>query len=354
VLVTIVDDRGASLEVYVSLLHRIEGVWAKTFVSPAAALAWCGGNDPDLLILDFQKPAPDGIEFIQKYRAIRPSTETAIVIVTGEMDREIRRRALEAGANDYLTKPADPVEFIARVRNHLALRESRKQLERHAASLAEEVAEATKEIAAREKEIADREQETINRLVRAAEFRDGDTGLHIVRMGHYAALLGKAMGLSEDDQRLLLLATPMHDVGKVATPDSILLKRGALTDSEWEVMRQHTRAGYDILAGSASRVLQLAAQIALRHHEKWDGSGYPGRVRGTNIPLAARICAIGDVFDALISNRPYKRAWSIEDAFKEVHARSGSHFDPLLVETFLARRSDVIEIANRFTDSAAA
>jgi len=345
--VTIVDDRAATLEVYVSLLSRIDDVRAKTFVSANAALEWCRHNESDLLILDFQKPEPDGIEFIRKFRAMRPRDQTPIIIVTGFNDRDVRRKALESGASDYLTKPADPVEFMARVRNHLALRETRAQLERHAESLQQAVMRATQEI-------ADREQETINRLVRAAEFRDGDTGLHIVRMGHYAALLGKSLGLSEDEQRLLLLATPMHDVGKVATPDAILLKKGPLTDPEWEVMRQHARAGYEILAGSTSRVLQLAATIALRHHEKWDGSGYPDHLRGTNIPLAARICAIGDVYDALTSKRPYKRAWSVEDAFKEIRARAGSHFDPLLVEEFLSRRHDILEIGARFADAAAA
>jgi putative two-component system response regulator len=346
-LVTIVDDRAATLEVYVSLLSRIDNVRAKTFVSAAAAFEWCVNNEPDLFILDFRNPAPDGIDFISKYRAMRPTSESPIIIVTGEKDREVRRRAFEVGANDYLTKPADPVEFMARVRNHLALRESRMKLEKHAASLAEDVARATKEI-------ADREQETINRLVRAAEFRDGDTGMHIVRMGYYAAMLGKTLGLSEDEQRLLLLATPMHDVGKVATPDAILLKRGSLTDSEWEIMRRHTRSGYDILAGSQSRVLQLAASIALRHHEKWDGSGYPDGLRGTNIPLAARIAAVGDVFDALISKRPYKVAWAVEDAFKELRSRAGNHFDPMLVEAFLAKRVEVLKIQTRFADQAAA
>jgi putative two-component system response regulator len=169
-------------------------------------------------------------------------------------------------------------------------------------------------------------------------------------MGHYAALLGKATGLSEDEQRLLLLATPMHDVGKVSTPDAILLKRGKLTDAEWMIMKDHARVGYQILAGSSSRVLQLAAEIALSHHEKWDGSGYPHGAQGTDIPLAARIAAIGDVFDALISERPYKRAWTQAEAFQEIRTRSGSHFDPLLAEAFLDHRFDVADIAKQFAD----
>lgn len=341
-LVTIVDDRATTLDVYTNLLSRIDGVQAKTFVSPVAAAEWCRKNEMDMLILDFRNPS-EAINFILKLRNVPQHAETPIIIITGETDREVRRKALESGANDYLTKPADPVEFLARMRSHLALRESRKQLEQHAASLAAEVTRATKEI-------ADREQETINRLVRAAEYRDGDTGMHIVRMGHYAAMLGKAVGLSEDDQRMLLLATPMHDVGKVSTPDSILLKRGPLTDDEWKIMKNHARAGYEILAGSSSRVLQLASRIALRHHEKWDGSGYPDALRGTDIPLAARIAAVGDVFDALISKRPYKRAWTMTEAFKELRGKSGNHFDPMLVEAFLDQRFEIADIAARFND----
>jgi response regulator RpfG family c-di-GMP phosphodiesterase len=341
-LVTIVDDRAASLDAYAKLLTRIADVSVKTFVTPIAGLEWCRQNAWDLLILDFSNPS-EAVTLIQRVRAVAEHSESPIVIVTGDMDRDTRRKALEVGASDYLTKPVDPIEFLARMRNQLALRESRRQLEAHATSLAAEVARATKEI-------ADREQETINRLVRAAEYRDGDTGMHIVRMGHYAALLGKATGLSEDEQRLLLLATPMHDVDKVSTPDAILLKRGKLTDAEWMIMKDHARVGYQILAGSSSRVLQLAAEIALSHHEKWDGSGYPHGAQGTDIPLAARIAAIGDVFDALISERPYKRAWTQAEAFQEIRTRSGSHFDPLLAEAFLDHRFDVADIAKQFAD----
>lgn len=340
-LVGVLDDRAVSIDAYAALLKRIPSVTVKTFVSPHAALEWVPGNHPDLMILDFRKPSPDGIDFIAKFRETKE--HTPIIIVTAEADRDIRRRALESGANDYLTKPADPVEFLTRVRNHLGMQQLRKDLEKKAETLARDVVVATQEI-------ADREHETITRLVRAAEFRDGDTGKHIVRMGHYAALLGKVLGSDADEQRLLLLATPMHDVGKVATPDAILLKKGSLTDEQWEIMRLHTRAGHAILSGSQSRVLQLAATIALRHHERWDGTGYPDKIRGTDIPLAARITAVGDVFDALCSERPYKHAWTREDAFKELLLRKNTHFDPMLVDAFLDSRDEVEEIADRFAD----
>jgi putative two-component system response regulator len=289
----------------------------------------------------------DGLDFVRQYTKSPKGAQTPIVMLTAEKDREVRHRALEAGASDFLSKPADPVEFLARVRNLLALRESRKRLESHALSLAEDVRRATKEI-------ADREQETINRLTRAAEFRDSETGLHIVRMGKYAELLGKAIDLDENDQRLLLLSTPMHDIGKVSTPDAVLLKEGPLDPEEWEIMKRHARAGHDILVGSSSKVLQLAALIALRHHERWDGTGYPDGLQGTQIPLAARIAAVSDVFDALISKRPYKRAWTLDEAYTVIKKSSGTHFDPMIVDAFLRSWPEVIEISARFQDSHAA
>ena len=303
-----VDDNSTNLKVYTTIAAQIGGTHAQTFVSSAAALVWCRSHEPDLIVLDYRMPAPNGIEFIQQYRAIYPQTDTPIVMVTGEKDREVRHRALESGASDFLNKPADPVEFLTRVRNLLALRERGKRLESRANTLAAEVRAATKEI-------ADREHETITRLMRAMEYRDNDTGMHVMRMGQYAMTIGRALQLSLAVLDMLLKATPMHDIGKVATPDHVLLKPGSLDPAEWEIMKTHALAGHDILAGSASKVLQLAAQIALNHHERWDGTGYPNAIKGSDIPLPARICAVGDVFDALISKRPYKEAWTPAAAF---------------------------------------
>jgi len=342
-LVVIVDDDAANVRIYGKIIAGIPDTAVQTFTSSAAALSWCTQNEPDLLVLDYSMPAPDGLAFIAHYRANRPAAETPIVMVTAEQDRDVRRRALDLGASDFLTKPVDPIEFIARVRNLLTLRQSRKALAERAASLEEQVARATRDI-------AEREEETIYRLMRAAEYRDNETGMHIVRMGRYAALVGTELGMPESERRLLLLATPMHDIGKVSTPDRILLKPGPLTADEWEIMKHHTTAGYGVLSGSASYVLRAAAEIALRHHERWDGSGYPGGLSREEIPLNARIAAVCDVFDALISERPYKRPWPPDDAFDEITSLSGTHFDPHVAAAFLRLRPSVLQVMQRFAD----
>jgi putative two-component system response regulator len=338
-----VDDNPTNLSVYTAIAARIDDVRAHTFVSSAEALVWCEHNEPDLIVLDYRMPTPNGIEFIQHYRRVYPKADTPIVMITGEQDRDVRHRALESGASDFLNKPADPVEFLTRIRNLLALHERGKRLENRAEELAAEVRLATREI-------ADREHETITRLTRAMEYRDNDTGMHVTRMGHYAATIGESLELSQADVDMLLIATPMHDIGKVATPDHILLKPGSLEPDEWTIMKQHALAGYNILAGSASRTLQLAATIALSHHERWDGTGYPNGLAGTDIPLAGRICAVGDVFDALISKRPYKAAWSPADAFQAIQRGTGSHFDPLVVDALFARKVRIEEILHQFAD----
>ena len=346
-VIAIIDVSETNQKAYAHILSRIGDVKIKPFTSSEAALVWCGKQEHDLVILDYRMgtvEGMDGLEFVREYNKAHTSDGTPLVMITGEKDREVRHKALELGASDFLNKPADPVEFLSRVKNLLALRESRKKLESYAASLAADVARATKEI-------ADREEETINRLTRAAEFRDSETGLHIVRMGKYAEVLGKTMGLDAEDQRMLRIATPMHDIGKVATPDGILLKEGPLNPDEWEIMKKHARAGYDILFGSSSKVLQLASQIALRHHERWDGTGYPDKLRGTQIPLAARIAAVGDVFDALISKRPYKRAWTVDEARKVIQKSSGSHFDPMVVEALNESWDEFMDIQKEFTDA---
>ncbi|MGH7716543.1 MAG: HD-GYP domain-containing protein, partial [Vulcanimicrobiaceae bacterium] len=198
--------------------------------------------------------------------------------------------------------------------------------------------------------IALRERETIHRLSRAAEFRDNETGMHIVRMGRFAQVLGRALGLGETEAELLLLAAPMHDIGKVATPDAILLKPGKLTPDEWTIMKQHTTAGYEILKESTSKFLQKGAEIALTHHEKWDGSGYPSGTAGDDIPISGRICAISDVFDALTSVRPYKPAWPVEQAIIYIHQSSGTHFDPALVKVFERVMPEINDIRAKLTD----
>jgi putative two-component system response regulator len=338
-----VDDATVNLRIYEKILHSIGGLDVMTFSSPTEALEYSQNHEPDLLIVDFRMPEMDGVELIKHFRLIRNYLDIPVIMLTGEQDAEIRRKAIEAGVSDFLNKPADPVEFSSRVRNLLELRQRRQELKHRADQLAADVRAATLEIALRERE-------TINRLSRAAEFRDNETGMHIVRMGRFAQVLGRAMGLGEDEAEVLLLAAPMHDIGKVATPDAILLKPGKLTPDEWTIMKQHTTAGYEILKDSSSKMLQKGAEIALTHHEKWDGSGYPNGVSGDDIPISGRICALSDVFDALTSVRPYKPAWPVEQAIVYIHQSSGTHFDPELVKLFERVMPEINEIRAKLTD----
>jgi two-component system response regulator RpfG len=193
-------------------------------------------------------------------------------------------------------------------------------------------------------EVEERERETLFRLAKAIEYRDLGTGIHLLRMSHYAELIAEALGVPEEEARTITLAAPLHDIGKIGIPDAVLLKRSSLTDEEFAVMRRHPLIGYEILRDSQSRFVQMGATIALRHHERWDGSGYPDGLKGEDIPLPARIVAVADVFDALTSERPYKRAWSADEAFEYVQANRGTLFDPSCVDVLLANQARILDI----------
>jgi len=344
--ILVIDDAALNLKLMEHLIRRLPDCTSVLFESSADALAWCADNDPDLVIVDYMMPAPDGMEFASRFRQLPGKAETPVLMVTANAELEVRYRALEAGINDFLTKPIDRTELLSRARNMLRLRAAQKQLAGRAAWLESEVRIATAEIAARE-------LETIVRLARAAEFRDPETGAHIQRMAHCSRLVARQIGLSAGDQEILLRAAPLHDVGKLGTPDHILLKPGRLTPQEWEVMKQHACIGYEILRESASPVIQAGAEIAWTHHEKYDGSGYPRGLCGDAIPLFGRIVAIADVFDALTSARPYKRPWSIEEAVSYMREQAGRHFDPRLLDTFLQALPEVVDVMTRFRDDEA-
>jgi len=339
----VVDDNAVNLTLFRHLLLKLEDAEVECLADPVVALAWCAEHEPDLILLDYMMPVVDGLEFIRRLRLIPDRDEVPVVMVTADTESEVRHRALELGAQDFLTKPVNKVEITARVKNLLALRKSRQQLANRAEWLATEVAKATAEIAAREKE-------AILRLSRAAEYRDPETGSHLLRMSNYTRLIAEQLGLPPAEQELLLEASPMHDIGKVGTPDHILLKPGRLTPDEFNVMKQHASIGYEILRDSLSPLLQCAAVLALAHHEKFDGSGYPQGLAGAAIPLYGRIVAVADVFDALTSERPYKKAWTLEAAVDFLNSNSGSHFDPACVAAFLAAWPQVLEIHARYRD----
>jgi putative two-component system response regulator len=339
----VVDDSDINLTLFKHLVARIDGVEPLCFNVSQTALDWCQAHGVDILIVDYMMPAPDGIEFIRRLRAMPGMKDVPAVMVTANDLKDVRYKALEAGATDFLTKPVDKTEFIARVGNMAALRRSQRLLVDRAALLAEEVAAATATI-------VERERETIFRLSKAAEYRDPETGAHILRMAHYSRLIAAGLGLADEVQQLIFEAAPMHDVGKVATPDQILLKPGKLTPEEFEVMKRHALIGREILAGSTSPVLQAAAIIAESHHEKFDGKGYPYGVAGEAIPMFARIVAVADVFDALTSDRPYKEGWDVDRAAALIREESGRHFDPACVEAFFRAWEEVLAVRARYAE----
>jgi putative two-component system response regulator len=341
--VLIVDDAEINLILFAALVKKLDGCESTTFASSAEGLAWAQANEPDLIIVDYMMPDLDGIEFIRRLRQWPGKESVPILMITANDQKQVRYRALDIGATDFLTKPVDKIEFLARANNMLMLSDVRKKLADRAEWLAAEVRKATTEI-------VQRERETVVRLSKAAEYRDPETGAHILRMAHYSELIARGMGLSVEDQELLLEAAPMHDIGKVGIADNILLKPGRLTPDEFEIMKQHASFGYDILQGSSSKVLQAGAEIARAHHEKYDGSGYPNGLKGEEIPIFSRIVAVADVFDALTSERPYKKAWSLERAAEHIRANIGTHFDPQCVDTFFDHWDDVLAIRQRFQD----
>lgn len=341
--VLVLDDAQINVTLLCLLLKKIDKCKSVSFSEPEAALAWCTSNVPDLIMVDYMMPDMNGIEFIRRFRELDGCHDIPVLMITANNELELRYQALDAGVNDFLIKPIDKIEFLARTRNMLALRKSQRFLEDKAMWLDESVKKATAEI-------LERERETIFRLSKAAESRDPETGAHILRMANYSKIIAEQLGLSSEDQRLILEAAPMHDVGKVGIPDSILLKPGKLTPDEFSVMKQHTLLGYEILAGSSSNLLTTGAEIALAHHEKFDGSGYPNGLAGEKIPLFARIVAVADVFDALTSERPYKKAWNNEDALAHLRDGSGQHFDPLCVDAFFAGLDRILAVKNLYKD----
>lgn len=341
--VLIVDDTEINLILFGALVKKLEDCEPFTFADSRAGLAWSQSNFPDLVIVDYMMPDIDGLEFIRLFREIPGRESIPILMITANDQKQIRYRALDIGANDFLTKPVDKVEFLARARNMLALNDARIKLSDKAEWLAKEVRRATHDI-------VERERETVIRLSRAAEFRDPETGAHIQRMAHFSQIIARELGLSEADQYLLLEASPMHDIGKVGIADRILLKPDSLDFAEFEIMKNHATIGYELLNGSASRVLQAGAQIALGHHEKFDGSGYPNGLSGQDIPIFCRIVAVADVFDALTSERPYKKAWDLEEAVEFLKAGAGTHFDPACINAFLSAWDDVLAVRERFKE----
>jgi len=303
----------------------------------------CDKHEVDLIILDIDLPYLDGFEVMGRLCSDRKNAQIPIIVVTALNDTSTRNRILHDGARDYLTKPFNRSEVLSRIRNALEMHLLYKQVRRHNDRLEELVKERTDEIYTTRLKI-------IRRLSRAAEFRDNETGMHIQRMSAYSELLARGIGMNERECAIMLNASPLHDVGKIGIPDRILLKQGKLSRDEWEVMKEHTLIGTKILEGDNCELLGAARTIALTHHEKWDGSGYPHGLSGEDIPLMGRIVAVSDVFDALTSERPYKRAWTVDDAFEYLDKEKGKHFEAGLVDCFLGLMPELLEIRAKYAE----
>jgi putative two-component system response regulator len=339
----IVDDNRTNVLLLRKLVERVGGCDPTTFLDPLEALRALGTSQFDLVMVDYMMPELDGLAFIRRLRDLPGYAEVPVVMITTSDERQVRYDALEAGATDFLTKPLDGAELKPRLKNLLKLRQAQIDLGDRAAWLAREVEKATEALFAREDEI-------VLRLSRAVEHRDAETGGHILRVAKYARLIAEALGCDPAYCRNMCRAVPMHDVGKVAVTDAILLKPGALTPEERSAMEEHTTAGYQVLEGSSSELIQLAAEIAYSHHERWDGKGYPRRLSGEDIPLSGRITAVADVFDALTTDRPYRSAWPLAKARAFLVENSGTHFDPACVEAFLASWDHVTSLHGAESD----
>ncbi|MDZ7751105.1 MAG: response regulator [Gammaproteobacteria bacterium] len=345
VRVLVLDDQYTGRKILEELVSSVEpGVTVKSFSNPYEALEDATQHVPDLVLTDYKMPIMDGVEFTRRFRQIGACADVPLVVVTVVSERRVRYQALEAGATDFLTRPVDHHECQARCRNLITLRRQQMIIRDRAAWLEQQVAVATRQIRTRE-------EETLLRLAKAGEYRDEGTGNHILRIARYSRLLAEELHLSAAEVDEIELAAPMHDIGKIGIPDAVLLKPGRLTPEERAVMETHAQIGYEILKDSPSVYLRQGAIIALGHHENYDGSGYPGGLEGAEIPVAARIVAVADVFDALVSERPYKRAWPFDEALGFIKQQSGSKFDPAVAEAFLWRQDSVRDIFERLSDS---
>jgi two-component system, response regulator RpfG len=343
--VLVVDDQSTSRTI---LSHVVKNINPKTKIiekhNPEQALEWATAHTADLVFIDYIMPEMNGLDFVRLLKTLPNYESVPVIMITVKKDAETRYAALDAGVADFLSKPVDVYECTARCKNLLTMRQQQLTLQNRGDLLEGLVKAATSEIRKREKE-------TLLRLARAGEYKDFDTARHLHRMALYSRALAEAIGMNEEEITAIELSAPLHDIGKIGIPDSILLKKDKLDAEEMAVMRKHTTIGYEILQNSPSKYIQMGCEIALSHHERYDGSGYPYGLKGKAIPLAARIVAIADVFDALTSVRPYKAAWPIEDAFDYLQNESGKHFDPTLVNAMLSIRSIITSIHQEHASS---
>lgn len=332
--VLLVDDHADNIDILKGILKDHYDLFAAK--NGQMALKVVIAKQPDLVLLDIMMPGMNGYEVCEQIKANPETAHIPVIFITAMSSIEDEQHGFEVGAVDFITKPITPLTTLARVANHIALaeqdRRNRLIIEQRTSQLKEALISA------------------VHMLSEAGTYNDENTGSHMWRMADYCAVLARAIGWPEDKVEHLQLAAPMHDTGKIGIPDSILKAPRKLTSEEWELMKQHPTIGADILSKSQAPLFQMAALVALGHHERWDGTGYPSGLKGEEIPLAARIVALADVFDALTMERPYKKAWPIEEAYQYLRDNAGSHFDPALVEHFIEQDAQIRAVKKRWEE----
>jgi response regulator RpfG family c-di-GMP phosphodiesterase len=338
--ILVIDDT----EVNTILLEEVckeEGHNVTSFLNPIEAYESVNENNYDVAFIDYMMPQMDGITLIKKIKDKNPNI--ICIMVTAANKTDVKLEALEAGASEFLSKPIDIPEIIVRLKNTSKFIEADKLVKNYNKELESDIKKATTKL-------IDSQYETLAVLSNVAEYRDEDTHNHTKRVSLYSKLIAKHAGLDEETQDILFYASPLHDIGKIGIKDGILLKPGKLTDEEFLEMRTHAKIGYDMLNGFDNKYLKAGAVIALTHHEKFDGSGYPNRLKGDEIDVLGQIVAIADVFDALTSKRPYKEPWPVEKAFKLLEDESGKHFNPFFIQIFLNMKEEVLKIHQNYSD----
>ncbi len=334
--ILVVDDTPENIDLLKGILSPIYAIKVATNGRLALKLATMAPR-PDLILLDVMMPEMDGYDVCRQLKSNEETRNIPVIFITAKGEVEDVAHGFELGAADYITKPISAPIVLARVRTHISLHDERLYLE----DLVRE----------RTRQLEKLQMELILQLGRAAEFRDNETSAHTLRMAHFSRLLGKQAGMNDKQADIFLYAAMMHDVGKIGIPDEILLKPGKLTEEEFDTMKRHSEIGAKIIGNHDAEVLRMAREVALTHHEKWNGKGYPKGLKGEEIPLAGRLSALADVFDALTSPRPYKRAWSVEEAFALIEKETGEHFDPELARIFIALEPELRQIQETHKDA---
>lgn len=339
--VMVIDDQITSRIIMESIVKSIgDNITVRAFDNALSALNIAQYDPPDLIVADYQMPEMDGLEFTKQLRGMSGCEDVPVIVVTIVDDRAVMYEALEAGATDFLTKPLDHYECKVRCRNLLTMRRQQQIIRDRASTMNTLVKQATETNQTREKE-------AIALLSRIGEYKGHASGLHQKRIGVISRIIAETMGLEEDFCETIEIAAQLHDIGNTGIPDQILLKQGLLNEEETEIIRTHTKIGYELLRSSSSPYLQMAAIISISHHEKYDGTGYPAGLKGEEIPVSGRIVAVADVFDTLIARRPYKEAWSADRAIHEMNRLSGKHFDPACVDALFSKMDLILFSENQ-------